>query len=207
MLEKFIRDIEHIHHVVHCPTLSTVLNDVYTCLNQQGQVKPGAMLLLLSIFASCTHSWVQRDCELGLFDTPGQANDQSPLWLKTMEDVFDIAHRTAHVSIEGIQGLIIAMFVMFNLEGHSRRSKSLYSMATFLARELGLHCLDHPSKAHLADSAEAEMGRRVWWYIVASDWCVLNICFRDCETDCFSGQLLHDFMVKRRESTSATCAK
>ena len=170
LLGKFIHDIEHIHHVVHCPSLPTILDVVYATLNQQGQIKPGTMILLLSIFASCTHSWVKKDCELGLFSTSAEANSQSPLWLKAAEDVLDIAHRIACVSIEGIQGIIIASFVVANLEGISRRARSMYNMALLLARELGLHCLDLPSNAHLANSSQAEIGRRVWWYLVASDW-------------------------------------
>jgi hypothetical protein len=172
LLEKFIQDIDHVHHVVHTPSLPSILDEVYACLNQQGQVKPGNMILLLSIFASCTHSWVRCDCERGLFSTSAEANSQSPLWVKATEDVLDIAHRTTCVSIEGIQGIIIASFVLGNFEGFFRRCRSLYNMAFLLARELGLHCLDHPSNANLANSAQAEIGRRVWWYLVASDWFV-----------------------------------
>jgi hypothetical protein len=170
LLEKFIQDIDHVHHVVHTPSLPSILDEVYACLNQQNQVKPGNMILLLGIFASCTHSWERRDCERGLFPTSVEANRQSPLWVKAIEDVLDIAHRTTGVSIEGIQGIIIASFVVGNSEGFSRRCKSLYNMALLLARELELHCLDHPSNANLANSAQAEIGRRVWWYLVASDW-------------------------------------
>jgi hypothetical protein len=172
LLEKFIQDVDHAHHVVHTPSLPSILDEVYACLNQQGQVKPGNMILLLSIFASCTHSWVRRDCERGLFSTSAEANSQSPLWVKATEDVLDIAHRTACVSIEGVQGIIIASFVLGNFEGFSRRCRSLYNMALLLARELGLHYLDHPSNANLANSAQAEIGRRVWWYLVASGWLV-----------------------------------
>ena len=172
LLCKYIQDIDYVHHVVHCPSLVTVLDDVYACLNKQGQVNSGAIILLLGLFASCTHSWVQQDCERGLFSTSTEANSQSSLWVKATENVLDIAHRTGCVSIEGIQGIIIASFVVANSEGISRRCRSMYNMALLLARELGLHHLDHPSNAHLACSAQAEIGRRVWWYLVASDWLV-----------------------------------
>ena len=172
LLEKFIQDIDHVHHVVHTPSLPAILDEVYGCLSQQGQVKPGNVILLLCIFASCTHSWVRSDCERGLFSTYAEANSQSPLWIKATEDVLDISHRTTCLSIEGIQGIIIASFVLLNMEGFSRRCKSLFSMAFLLARELGLHRLDHPSNAKLANSAQTEIGRRVWWYLVASDWFV-----------------------------------
>ena len=174
LLEKFIQDIEYIHHVVHCPSLLSVLNDVYVSLSQQGQVKPGPIILLLSIFASCTHSWVRGDSGRGLFSTPGEANSQSQLWLTVAHDILDIATRTALVSIEGIQGIMISSFVLANMEGISRRCRSLFSTALVLARELGLHCIDRPSNACLANSAQAEIGRRIWWYLAASDWSVFR---------------------------------
>ena len=170
LLEKFIQDIDHIHHVVHCSSLLSVLDEVYACLNQQSQVKSGTIILLLSIFASSSHSWVRQDYERGLFSTAADANSQSPLWIKATEDVLDVGHRSACVSIEGIQGIIIVSLVLGNLEGISRRCRSFYNMALLLARELGLHRLDHPSHSPLANSAAAEIGRRVWWYLVASDW-------------------------------------
>jgi hypothetical protein len=173
MLEKYIQDIDHVHHVVHTPSLPTILDEVYTCLSQQGQVKPGNIILLLAIFASCTHSWVHEDSKRGgLFKTSRHANNQSPQWIKAIEDVLDIAQRTTIISIEGIQGIIITFFVMINFEGFSRRCRALYNTAHLLARDLGLHRIDHPMNAALANTAEAEMGRRVWWYLVASDWSV-----------------------------------
>ena len=172
LLEKFIQDIDYMYHVVHVPSLPAVFDDVYACLKQQGAIKLGNIMLLLGIFASCTDCWVRSDCERGVFSTSAVANMQSPLWVKATEDVLDIAHRTTRVSIEGIQGIIIASFVLANFEGFSRRSRSLCNMAILLARELGLHCMDHPSNANSAKSARAEMGRRVWWYLAASDWSV-----------------------------------
>jgi len=171
-LEKFIQDIDHIHHVVHTPSLAGILDEVYACVNQHGQVKCGSTILLLAIIASSTHSWAQSDSGRGLFSTSAEANIQSPLWIKAVEDVLDISHRTTSVSLEGVQGIIIAFFVLADLEGFSRRCKSLFNMALLLARELELHFLDHPSSIKLANSAQAEMGRRVWWYLVSSDWFV-----------------------------------
>ena len=115
---------------------------------------------------------MQDDSGRGLFSTHTEANSQSSLWIKATEDVLDISHRTTSVSIEGIQGIIIALFALLNMEGFSRRCKSFFNMALLLARELGLHVLDHPSNAKLANSPRTEMGRRVWWYLVSSDWFV-----------------------------------
>ena len=206
LVSKYIQDIDYVHHVVSCPSLVTAIDDVYACLNQQAQIKPGPMILLLGLFASCTHSWVQQDCERGLFSTSIQANSQSSLWVKATEDVLDIAHRTACVSIEGIQGIIVASFVLGSLEGISRRCRSMYNTAILLARELGLHYLDHPSHAHLTSSAQAEIGRRVWWYLVASDWLAFAKSLHD-QTDGFSGRSLRGSEAGIKACICVICVK
>ncbi|ESZ98985.1 hypothetical protein SBOR_0643 [Sclerotinia borealis F-4128] len=170
LLQKFIDDIDHVHHITHSPSLPAILDEVYACLSQQVQVKPGSIMLLLGIFASSTHAWVKCDSARGLFPTWQEANAQAVLWVKAIEDVLDIFHRTSSVPIEGIQGISIAIFTVLNMEGFSRRCKSLFNMAFMLARELGLHFLDQPSNMKLANSAQTEIGRRVWWYLVAADW-------------------------------------
>lgn len=172
LLEKFIEDIDHVHHVLHTPSLLTFLEEFYASLTQEGQVKPGHVILVLAIFATSTHSWVRGDSARGLFSASTEANTQSPLWIKATEDVLDISHRTASISIEGVQRISIAAFVLLNTEGFSRRCKSLFNMAFLLGRDLGLHLLDHPFKAGIANSAQTEIARRVWWYLVASDWYV-----------------------------------
>lgn len=173
LFEKFIRDIDHVHHIAHTPWLIPVLDRVYCGLHQQGQVTSGDILLVLGVLASATHSWVKLDSEeRGLFSTQGEANIQSPMWVKAVEDVLDTSHRTTSISVEGIQGISLATFVLLNIEGLSRRCKFLFNMTFQLCRELGLHLTDHPSNASSAKTIRAEVGRRVWWYLVASDWYV-----------------------------------
>lgn len=58
LLEKFVQDIDRVHHVVHTPSLPNILDDVYNCLNGQSKVQPGSILLMLGIIASATHCWV-----------------------------------------------------------------------------------------------------------------------------------------------------
>lgn len=170
LLRKFLHHVNHFPYVTHVPSLPYILEELYTDLNGQRQVKSGHVILLLSIFAGATHSWLHSDCEHSLFSTSAEANEQTPLWIKATEDVLDIAHRSTSVTMEGVQGILIASFVLVNLEGISRRCRSLYSMAYLQARELGLHRIDHPSNAHMANTVQAEIGRRVWWYLCASDW-------------------------------------
>lgn len=171
LLEKFSRDVEHVYHLVLAQTLPVVVERIYLALTQQSQVKSGDMIFVLSIFAAAMHSWNDEDCRTrGLFKTCEEPHRRSALWVKATEDLLDIAHRTTRISLEGIQGIIIVTFVAASYKGFSRRCWFLMNNALALAREIGLHCIDHPSYADRANTAEAEVGRRVWWYLVASDW-------------------------------------
>ena len=175
LVEKYVQDIDHVHHVVHTPSLPALLSRAYSCLSVPGSVTKlggGLIFLFLGIFACATNSWTQLDCGCGLFSACADANAQAPLWVKALEDVLDIAHRTMGVSMEGVQGVTIAAFVVLNISGYSRRCKALFNMALLLARDAGLHVLDHPSNADSANMVRTEIGRRLWWYLVASDWYV-----------------------------------
>lgn len=173
LLDKFIKDVEHMHHIVLVQSLPAILDRSYTALARQGQVKSGEMILLLSIFAAAMHSWSPEDCRIrGLFTTCVEPQRRSALWVKATEDLLDIAHRTTRIPIEGIQGIIIITFIAASYKGFSRRCWFLMNNALALAREIGLHCIDHPSNAGAANTVEAEVGRRLWWYLVASDWYV-----------------------------------
>jgi len=175
LLEKYIQDVDHIHHIVHTPSLSAMLSEAYACLSAPGTVNKhggGFIFLFLGIFASATNAWTELDCNRGLFSTCAEAHAQAPLWVKALEDVLDVAHRTVGISMEGTQGVIIAAFVILSISGFSRRYKALFNMAVLLARDAGLHVLDHPSNAGSANLARTEVGRRLWWHLVASDWFV-----------------------------------
>jgi hypothetical protein len=135
------------------------------------QPKPGPVILLLSIFACATNSWTTSDCEeYGLHATPTTAIDQTVFWARAAQDVLHISLDEATTSVEGIQGAIIIFFLLAKLEGMSRKCRRLYASTFYLARDLGLHRIDHPDNASKADSMEAEIGRRVFWYLCASDW-------------------------------------
>jgi hypothetical protein len=168
-LEKFIRISHHLPYVTHIPSLPAVLKQVYTDLNQQRETQLGRVIFLLSIFAISTYSWLQKDCACGLFSTYTDANNQVSLWVKAAEDVLDIASRPTKATIEIVQGTILLGSVVAHLEG-PRRFRKLLVKSIALAQELRLHRIDHPSYAEPTNTIQAEIGRRVWWYLCATDW-------------------------------------
>lgn len=175
LLDKFVTNVSYIHHVVHHPSLPAAIDDIYRQIGGQGPIKPGHLVLLLSIVASATFVWAAHDDVDGqapLFSSSAEANAQTPLWIKATQDVLNAGQNCPALSLETIQGIIILSFLICNLEGVSLRYRSLISTGLLLSRELGLHRIDHESNAAAANTIQAEMGRRVWWYLVATDWYV-----------------------------------
>ncbi|RYP81236.1 hypothetical protein DL769_002066 [Monosporascus sp. CRB-8-3] len=173
LLGKFIANVSYIHHVVHHPSLPAVIDDVYRQIGGQEPIKPGHLVLLLSIVASATYVWAPHDGvgrEDSLFSSSAQANAQTPLWIKATHDVLNAGQNGPALALETIQGIIILSFLVCNSEGVSLRYRSLISTGLLLGRELGLHRIDHESNATAANTIHAEIGRRVWWYLVATDW-------------------------------------
>ena len=182
LVEKYLSDITYIHHVVHSPSMGTLLDQIYADLDQKHDVADGQVALLLSIIASATYSWTSRD-NVGLFPTADEANSQSALWVKATLDVLDHSRRTTSGELEDIQAMIILSFVVCSLEGISRRYRDLCSTAVSLARQISLHRIDDTNPCYKMvcqpNSVQAEIGRRVWWYLAASDWFVFDLNYED----------------------------
>lgn len=170
LLEKFTSIAHHLPSVTRTTSLPSILEQVYADLDQHREGRPSQIVLLLSIFAAATYAWTESDASLGLFPTPAEANEQTTHWVKVTEDVIHMSHRPVlNWSIEIVQGIIIVGFLVAHVDS-LQKSQVLLNIAIFFAQELGLHRIDHPANGAMATSAEAEIGRRIWWYICSSDW-------------------------------------
>jgi len=179
LLDKYIDDIDFVHHITHTPSLVAAVEEIYASLSNSGQAKVGHVILLLSIIGSASYSWTEMDDKRDLFPSPAHAHIQSSFWIKAGQELLDVVHRSTNSSIEAVQGAIILAFVAVHHEDVPSPFNTMLSMALQMARNLGLHRLDHPSAA--ADNVKpvyAEVGRRVWWYLVSSDWYVRKILLR-----------------------------
>ena len=152
-----------------------MVDEIYQRIEGHEPVQSGSLILLLAIIAMTTHVWVPRDeveDERFLFWSSTQAHTQTSLWIKATYAVLNASQEGAALALETIQGVMILSFVICNLEGYSLRYRSLLSTALLLGREQGLHRIDHESNSATANTSKAEMGRRLWWYLIATDWFV-----------------------------------
>ncbi|KAK1148448.1 hypothetical protein N8T08_009451 [Aspergillus melleus] len=175
LLDKYIRDVTFIHHVIHVPTVRALVDGIYEDIESQKQPKPHHVVLLYGIIASSIYSWTEQDADLPFCRNGEEATEKSALWVKSALDLLDYLRRASSQSLEEIQAIIIASFVVCHLEGPSARYRDLITSAITMARELGLHKIDIPNDTDATDErsrgpVEAEVSRRAWWYLVSTDW-------------------------------------
>jgi hypothetical protein len=174
LVEKYITEITFLQHVVHIPSVRTMVDELYCDLRERKPVKIGYVSLLLSILASTTSFWTERDMCNPIFSTVEEAVAQSPQWMRLAMEVLDYSRYKHLESIEDIQAMVIVGFVTTNVVGITSHARHILSTAISVGRELSLHRIDHPYNSNLdvpsPSSAKAEICRRVWWYLVATDW-------------------------------------
>ncbi|KAJ5128888.1 hypothetical protein N7448_002598 [Penicillium atrosanguineum] len=182
IVDKYLTEITYIHHVVHAPSVRTLVEDLYHNLNNQKAVKIGQVSLLLAILTSTTFFWTERDMATPLFSSVEEANGQFTTWMKLALEVLEYSRRTRSDSLEDVQATIIVCFAICNVVGITSQVRSLFYTANSVAWHLGLHRIDHPHNTENTDheflspnTVRAEIGRRVWWYLVASDWSVQHL--------------------------------
>ena len=150
------------------------MDELYEGMHQDRPVQLGHVSLLLGILASTTFFWTERDMNSPLFASKEDANRQSTVWMRTTLEVLEYSRRKCSDSLEDIQAMIMVGFLMCNLVGITSQARYIFSTAISVAWQLGLHRIDHPRNTDSgippADSVRAEIGRRIWWYLVATDW-------------------------------------
>lgn len=174
LTSKFTRDVCHYIPIFHKPSLPTLIDNVYLCQAQNKTLHAGSILILLAI---CTSVFL-TDTTPPIPGVP-QTTDvdlRTIAWLKASLDMIEYADRTAHASLECIQGMITIFWVLCSLEGVSMRARSLAAKCIAMAQSLSIHQMDLESSDSSAGSPRhlnhitAEIKRRVWWYLVASNW-------------------------------------
>lgn len=177
LLDIYITELNYIQHVTHTPSLPAILDEIYRSIESCEPTNPSKVALLLSIIAHTTHVWSIPDGlnrERPLFLSSTQARSQTSIWIKATYTVLETLQEGYSLALEAIQGIIILSYVLCNIEGVSLRYRSLISTGLLLCREMDLHRIDHISNADAADTLRAEVGRRVWWYLIATDWYVAS---------------------------------
>lgn len=174
IIDMYLDEITHLHHVVHIPSVRTLVDDLYRSLNVKSTVHLGQVSLLMAMLACTAFFWTERDMDKPVFSSVAEADAQSKTWMKIALEILEYSRLTNSESLEDVQTMIIIAFLVCNIVGITSLVQHLCATATSTAWQLSLNRIDHPNNTQLdlprPDSVRAEMCRRVWWYLVATDW-------------------------------------
>ncbi|ROV95207.1 hypothetical protein VMCG_08564 [Cytospora schulzeri] len=155
---------------MHSPTAHTMIEDIYTQLNQGHAVDLGSVALVLSFCAASAFFW-DKDFQSAFdFLTEDNAAAQSHAWRRAAFDLLDQCQRTALKSLEAIHARLVLADLIYNMEGISSRFRYIQSGARAAAYELGLHVVDLPGNESSDSEFLRETKRRIWWYLATTDW-------------------------------------
>nr|OQO19132.1 hypothetical protein B0A51_12987 [Rachicladosporium sp. CCFEE 5018] len=175
-LALFTAYLEHVYplqHLLYEPDVRGAIKELYTALSAFAPFNYSDCALLLSTLAS-----------LASYDPDllGNSFGGGPLayyWLRCSRDLLDYCTRSGSSDLQMVQTNIIAMFLIYHLEGISPASRHLHAAAIVAAKNMGLHVMDgmHSRVKEVTQRQiiDAEVRRRVWWHLTATDWS-LSLC-------------------------------
>ncbi|OQN96692.1 hypothetical protein B0A48_17332 [Cryoendolithus antarcticus] len=175
-LELFTAYTEHVsplQHLLYEPDVRESIHKLYHSLSSCTPCCYSDCALILSALAS-----------LASYDPDllGNSFGGGPLayyWLRCSRDLLDYCTRACTSDLQMVQTNIIAMFLIYHLEGISPASRHLQAAAIVAAKNMGLHIMDamHSRVKEVTQRQiiDAEVRRRVWWHLTATDWS-LSLC-------------------------------
>lgn len=170
LFDKYTRDVDHFYHIIHAPSLQKTIHSLYSQVHVPDQIPLGQLVLVLCVLVSATNFWTEVDTDLDPRSTTDSVTRAGSVWTDSALRLIHYCQRAGHDSLEALQGITILAAVVGSIEGASHRHRCLLNHALTMARVLKLHTSDHPEGPGAASPVEAEVRRRVWWYLASTDW-------------------------------------
>ncbi|KAF4435240.1 hypothetical protein FACUT_7344 [Fusarium acutatum] len=176
LFQVYFKYLGHVQNIIYEPHARVLVNEAYDqIINISATTGPRGLALILSVIALATilepvdgelTTAIQILTErLGLFAA----------YIRMAMDCLEQHRRRADHTLENVQALILLSFGIHHTETFSPRYRVLLAEAIAVSHSLGLHVVDRVSvrQGHSKDDADPirqEVKRRVWWYLVATDW-------------------------------------
>lgn len=177
-LNVYADSLDAMQHVMHVEHTRNMFDRVYTQIQANDKIDPGALALILSICASVGFYWMvgfHRGPDV--FGDQPTANKVSTEWSRqALYAIEQVRVSTTETSLEAVQACVMLTFLFYHVEGFTVRVRMMHSTAIAMARDQGLHKLDTKA-ARTADLTqtgiiEKEVRRKVWWHLSCTDWYV-----------------------------------
>jgi hypothetical protein len=170
LLDYYSDHLEDLQHILHIPTVQQHLETCYTDLARGQPVNVSVLVLLLSIFASAS-LWMSH--HLGDKPPPFSRSEGTRLstyWAGCALEMMKDHHNRSCDMLEDIQATMLLGSLVLSVKGFSARVHSFFTVIVSRARDLSLHKIDAAGPWASRNAIDTEIKRRVWWYIVTTDW-------------------------------------
>jgi len=180
LFQSYESNVDHLCHILHLPTMQSLMKTFYLRINQNRPVSPGQAALLVSIFAIGAY-FHQPSPHSEVATSSQDANHLYKILSRGALDILDHSRRTTSGILEDVQASILMSFVAYHLDGFAAGGRLLLTTAAALARGLRLHRLDADTESAAENEAsgrlliEREVKRRVFWHIATTDWCLTSL--------------------------------
>ncbi|KAJ3455034.1 hypothetical protein MRS44_013634 [Fusarium solani] len=100
------------------------------------------------------------------------AHELHPVWKRIALESVMSHDAAASLTLTSLQSISIMMYLTWDSEGQSTTFHTLRSLAHTKAVQMKLHRLDADTAT---DVVQAELKRRLWWHLAATDWLIASV--------------------------------
>ncbi|KAL4897040.1 hypothetical protein BDV59DRAFT_169655 [Aspergillus ambiguus] len=170
--------------VLHVPSTRALLEQIYHAILEGEELSPAGLVLLFSIFAGAALAWTPS-----LLDSLNVSETENKVTLNTyiqlVLSIVDTKLQDDASSTLSLLAMTTSSYVLSYMDGFSDKVNLLRTRTLLMARGMQIHRLDtsrrkEERRINGYNLVEIEVQRRIWWYIVSSDW-LLALTGGTCE--------------------------
>ncbi|RKK30256.1 hypothetical protein BFJ66_g13096 [Fusarium oxysporum f. sp. cepae] len=176
LFQVYFQYLGHVQNIIYEPHAGILVDEAYDqIVNISATTAPRGLPLMLSVIALAT---ILEPVDGNLTSAIAILKERLVLfaaYIRMAMDCLEQHRRRADHTLENVQALILLSFGIHHTETFSPRYRILLAEAIAVSHSLGLHVVDRvPAKQGHSkvdgDPVTQEIKRRVWWYLVATDW-------------------------------------
>ncbi|EWZ49104.1 uncharacterized protein FOBCDRAFT_284949 [Fusarium oxysporum Fo47] len=176
LFQVYFQYLGHVQNIIYEPHAGILVDEAYDqIVNISATTAPRGVALMLSVIALAT---ILEPVDGNLTSAIAILKERLVLfaaYIRMAMDCLEQHRRRADHTLENVQALILLSFGIHHTETFSPRYRILLAEAIAVSHSLGLHVVDRvPAKQGHSkvdgDPVTQEIKRRVWWYLVATDW-------------------------------------
>ncbi|KAK8069368.1 hypothetical protein PG994_005984 [Apiospora phragmitis] len=172
--DYFAKSVQPTFGVLHIPSTCDLMEQTYADMLVGKESNADSMLLLFAICAGCALTWTPELLET-LNVTPTDAKIAFRSYCDLFITLLDALSPPLAPSTVALEALLLVTHLLSNTDSRLDQVYTLQARALWMTRALQIHRLDTTKnrerrRAEGCDQTEVEVQRRIWWYMVSSDW-------------------------------------